>query len=585
MTKKVLWKIAAVILLLSLIHACRTESITEQTNNVSQIRTSNFSSKTIKLDESPHKAKLSGILAETKKMLSKHTPSGALGKSVSYGDSVTINTDQVIFIQNGNYHNYIFKIEKKNPAIGDPIDNLLLSPLPDGNYQEYLVQYYLTEQEVQLFEGGNWQIPQSKIKTTKIAPGTYNNGQLMQSMSLQNCQMVFVNSYYTSCSANEHHNGEKLVSEGGPCKATTPSVFVIVYEERCESIDDNPPPGYNPIFPGGNTGGGSGGNTICNMCPTNPPCVQLPTDPNQPSTGIGDDGCTIGLPIMPNFSLGFMSFVNSLPANLYNVFNSQIGGDFAAGLNDYYTANNGSQQAKDFITWALQFIIQNPNTSWKQFNSWFLGKNEGIDGDYDSTFWDNPNLSFPQQILPTWSAFEAAYPKHNDPAFDSPEKMYQAAGSGIYNEYLTKGYRNTCALRISYAINHILGSDGKPLIKIPASAGFLGDDGNYYFLSAIALSKWMKKTFGTPVSPYYITGSQGGLNGVNFPNLINNLPNNNGIYIMIPNIPGGCATSTTPATGFCASGHADMMSNGIIDGGGYFNATGGVKEIFIWQLN
>ena len=157
--------------------------------------------------------------------------------------------------------------------------------------------------------------------------------------------------------------------------------------------------------------------------------------------------------------------------------------------------------------------------------------------------------------------------------------MYSAVGGMPYSIYVSSGNENTCALRVSWALN-------RSGVTIPhiSSQTFLGDDGKYYFLSAKALLAWMKKTFGTPVSPYYMTGSQGGLNGANFPNLINNLPNKNGIYIMIPNITGGCETPTTPATGFCASGHADMMNNGIIDGGGYFNATGGVKEIFIWQL-
>ena len=64
-----------------------------------------------------------------------------------------------------------------------------------------------------------------------------------------------------------------------------------------------------------------------------------------------------------------------------------------------------------------------------------------------------------------------------------------------------------------------------------------------------------------------------------------NLPNNNGIYIMIPNVPGGCSTNANPnGTGFCASGHADLMVGGNCDGGCYFGATGGVKEIFIWNL-
>jgi len=53
---------------------------------------------------------------------------------------------------------------------------------------------------------------------------------------------------------------------------------------------------------------------------------------------------------------------------------------------------------------------------------------------------------------------------------------------------------------------------------------------------------------------------------------------------MIPNYPGGCGDGTTPPTGFCASGHADIIENGVCDGTCYFNAKGGVSEIFIWEL-
>jgi hypothetical protein len=49
---------------------------------------------------------------------------------------------------------------------------------------------------------------------------------------------------------------------------------------------------------------------------------------------------------------------------------------------------------------------------------------------------------------------------------------------------------------------------------------------------------------------------------------------------MIPNLPGGCSTGT----GFCASGHADIINNSVCDGGCYFNATGGVSDIYIWEL-
>jgi hypothetical protein len=87
----------------------------------------------------------------------------------------------------------------------------------------------------------------------------------------------------------------------------------------------------------------------------------------------------------------------------------------------------------------------------------------------------------------------------------------------------------------------------------------------------------MKKTFGTPGGSNHLTGTQGGTNGQNLPWL---LSGKKGIYIMVPSVPGGCINNT----GFCASGHADIIEFAVCDGGCYFNAIGGVSEIFIWEL-
>ena len=130
-------------------------------------------------------------------------------------------------------------------------------------------------------------------------------------------------------------------------------------------------------------------------------------------------------------------------------------------------------------------------------------------------------------------------------------------------------------MRISRALNN----SG---ITIPAGINrYQGADGKYYFLSCAALLKWMKITFGTPAGSNYLTGSQGGTNGLKFIDL---LSGKKGIYFMVPNFPGGCDTSTTTGTGFCASGHADIIQNGVCDGSCYFNARGGVAEIFIFEL-
>ena len=43
-----------------------------------------------------------------------------------------------------------------------------------------------------------------------------------------------------------------------------------------------------------------------------------------------------------------------------------------------------------------------------------MGENEGQDGEYDATYWENPNLTFPQQSLPSWADFYNAFPKNEN---------------------------------------------------------------------------------------------------------------------------------------------------------------------------
>lgn len=303
MTKRRLYLFGLLLFFLGIINSCRNDHLQDiKVRNEEQ--NAKLTSRVIALSESPHKARLITELNQTKSLMSK-TSTNALGKSVNYGDSISINTDEVIFMQNGNYHNYIFRIDKNNPIQGDPIDNLLLTPLPDGSYKEFLIQYYITEQEKQSFLSGNWRIPTNRIKITELLPGTYNNGQLVQTMDI-NCVYTPIIIGYLPCSQNAHFNGEGPSScdapkftqaDGSPGFLSQP-VYGPNWDCTEVPIDESIYP-HNPPAEegGGSSGSGSGSGTT----PT--PCVQIPTDPNQPSTGIGDDGCQFIDPFIPNISI------------------------------------------------------------------------------------------------------------------------------------------------------------------------------------------------------------------------------------------------------------------------------------------
>jgi hypothetical protein len=253
--------------------------------------------------------------------------------------------------------------------------------------------------------------------------------------------------------------------------------------------------------------------------------------------------------------------------------------DSQVSIFNYFAQNNYSTVCATFVNWGVNYLIQNPTVTFTTFQNQFMGTTEGFDGDYDATYWNNPSLTLPPQNLPTMNDFLLAFPSHNDVLFDTPLKMYNAIG-GIVATYYVGVNSNTCAIRVSRALNY----SG---ITIPhiANQTFLGGDGKYYFLGAANINAWMTKTFGP--ATHHFTGVQGGLHGENFSTLLQGIE---GIYVLIPNIPGGCgtpATSSTPAisgTGFCATGHADMYIADGCDGHCYFNATGGVKDIFFWVL-
>ena len=256
--------------------------------------------------------------------------------------------------------------------------------------------------------------------------------------------------------------------------------------------------------------------------------------------------------------------------------NNQEAIEFVKELIDYCIENN-NYQINSFVEWSLDYMTNNPNVSIEQFKNWFMTSREGKDPlEYDSNFWENPNLSFPQQDLPSWNEFDLAYPRVEG------ENLVQTVGGAVqaaYNQYpsLSRGY---CALKVSRALNY----SGINIPQITTTSGnpgtLQGRDGKYYFLNAKALNKWMRETFGTNPSttttPYnsshhHFTANDGGVNGENFPDLVSGLK---GIFSMV---------STNPNW---ASGHADLIEDGMCVFGCYFQDVppAPIDYIDIWVL-
>ena len=222
----------------------------------------------------------------------------------------------------------------------------------------------------------------------------------------------------------------------------------------------------------------------------------------------------------------------------------------------------------NFFLWAFPYLIDNPTITVEQFENWFMMESEGKDFFYDANYWENPNLTFQQQSLPTWVAFSAAYPN------ETSAQLYGVVGGAVAQAQIDHPIetQNGCALKVSRALNY----SGITIPNIPSTSGnpgtLQGADGKYYFLNAKSLNIWMRKTFG--VSPtnskhHHFTAQDGGNKGEDFPDLVKN---KKGIFSMVSN-------NTK-----WAYGHADILRlDGSCKAGCYFN--GPVEYIDVWVLD
>ena len=267
-------------MVLLVLAACRTDHLQEEKarNEASE---SMLRSKIISLNESAHKSKIAPLLLRLKQSYKNNKT----GKNVSFGDSISINTDHVIYIENGpNYHTYTFNIKRNNPLPDNPVENLLLTPLPNGTYKEFLVTYNFTQQEKDQILLGNSFDYADKVTAIELANGTFTDALLDKTV----CGYG-INGYYTWCSENKHNNGETT-----SCKATEyKSEYVVELTYSC--YDDLSPGtgGVQNPGEGGNNGGdgGTGGGKV--------PCSEgsflEPTDPETAASG-----CNTGVPTLPN---------------------------------------------------------------------------------------------------------------------------------------------------------------------------------------------------------------------------------------------------------------------------------------------
>lgn len=342
-----------------------------------------------------------------------------------------------------------------------------------------------------------------------------------------------------NCNGDEYYTGEWYYADEDNCFSTTPQP-VLWY------------------LIGGNSGGGG---------------YQLPNNYyTLPDLGGGGGGSN-NPPYTPVFTEQQKTdyLIEQLNLDQTQQFYLVNTPDAIAALFNYLYGNN-TNEARDIAIWAISYFTQHPNVNMQTFTNQFLGKSEGYEGEYD-TYWDNPNLTFPPQNLPSWADFSSAFPKDSDPLYDTPEKMYNSIGGDVATLYSGPN-TNTCAIRLSKALNY----SGVIIPNIPGQT-YKGADNKYYFKAAYQINIWMRKTFGTnpatsttPLNTnhYSYNQTQAGVNGVNLPGLLNG---KKGIY------------SIYSSNFNWATGHADLLNPDATCGNNCHFADAPIYRLDIWILN
>ena len=492
-----------------------------------------------------------------------------LGKTVT--DPVhdfSFDTEDVTYIENGSHHSYTFPIVRTVPGLY--VENLVLNREEDGVYHAYITTYKLIrEQVLRLGTVGSLNdkmtiralpdfdmavLGKGKLKpchTLITVPVAWNEqGQVTHSELIELIDKDCIDQLNSGgqTSTGDGNSGNGGASDGGWGGWMGTGYDTGVYD----------PPGTdtgNDTGAEGNVGHVGGGGAV-----------------------YGDGSPVITTPVVP---MTFTSFIKNFKQGVSQLvpdhqwWNTTNGKKIVQYLQHNFNTQTGSVdfQVSEFVTWAVGYFNLHPDVTWAQFVNWFLIPNEGKDGDYDSEFWEDPNLTFQQQQLPSFNAFDNAYPRIEG------IQLAQLVGGEVlqlYNQYpaVVRGF---CALKVSRALNYsgiiipnIVTTNNKP-------GTVLGSDGKYYFLNAKALNKWMRKTFGmAPSNSNHVnfTAAQGGVYGQNFPQLTAGIK---GIYSMVTNDPNHV----------WASGHADLIYNSSCVFGCHFHDVPPaiLEYIDIWILD
>lgn len=272
-------------ILLFSVYSCRTDFLKDQHETGSEAINHTFF-KTISLDKSKHKNKIFGELKEVKSQLNSVKSNNIFGKNVTFGDSIMIDTEYVYYYENEEYHTYTFNVKRIEETEDAPLENIVLSPLSNGDYQAFLISYNITAEEKESLKNGRFVNYSGRTAINEVTN--------MDTSSLLKGPFCIPDLYWypVPCASGEHLPDQPGCILKGGNRAYWASG--IVYD----CFEPVPEPQPETLVP--SPGGGGGG---CDGCPISgtgdPKC--LSSGKNHGDLGLIDgNGCSYVGPSLPN---------------------------------------------------------------------------------------------------------------------------------------------------------------------------------------------------------------------------------------------------------------------------------------------
>ncbi|WP_299177608.1 type VI secretion system amidase effector protein Tae4 [uncultured Chryseobacterium sp.] len=467
-----------------------------------------------------------------------------------------------------------------------------------------MLQYNLTQEEKERYKNG-----QPVDLTGKIKSYSINNFSIAgkgSTYSYWDGCMEYIYETNPCTTGYNHAYGDGTCEVLGTPQAAQPASLIAAIDHCAEGstgggggfgggIGGGGSTGGGSTGGGGSSGGGTGGSTnpdayntfiffsfddMFNICPDGDAGCQAETQLN-----IQVQQYLLSLP--PHVSS--LASYNGVLFTIKDYFRTMGYGDDVLTQNlthiaTWFNAQNNTDPTVKlnnfkFAKFALNFLINNPDVSWEQFQNWFIGTPEGMDGEYvnpDLIEYETPVV---QQSLPTLSQWYANFPKIEQNGFWKEMKapqVYQLVGGSLYTSHLndtTGAYQNACAIRGSRALLYsgiIIPVIKKGNLQLTQKGG----DGKNYILAATSFLKFMKDKFGD--TPNKLEGADAN----DATKVANFLKGKNGIYVIENADP---RPSNQGGAGY--SGHVDAIVDGICISGAYTQPKGGVKSIRVWILN